>query len=769
MRTVAPLTLLLLAIQLQCVAVINCSFNINTASINPICTNAAGSITINPISGNSPFAYHWANGSTTSSLQHLAPGQYAVTVTDARGCTATQSVSLAASSRSINLGMAVINDTCISSRGKETVSVSGNGTAPYKYIWSQGGTTSAITGLTAHYYTTTVTDVNGCSATAGASVSNFGTAITITGSAVSPACFAGTGSITINAGGGAGGSYSYLWSNGSTSQNPTALPAGNYQVTVTGAYACTATHAYTITRPDSIRLTYSVTALKCDSAKGGAITNTAVSGANYPYTYAWTGPNGFSSTVANLNHLFAGNYHLVLTDSKGCSAIRNFNVDSTGSIGLNYNVANIQCPGANNGAISFAQLNPYSQLATYNWSGIKNFTSSAQSVSNLAPGGYAVTVTESFGCKAVKNYTVTEGFDVGVSVIKNFNVPAPGKAFIIHPVAGDLSQLNGNHCAAGINGKVQLVFSGPAHFTGVTAGALAPTKISGDTLTWNIADFGNLRIDSSFFVCMMTDSSADLSSQVCFTFTVTPLSGDYNTSNNIGEYCMTVVRCYDPNQVQVVPDGNIENTQKYLTYTVLFQNTGTAPAQNVVVLDTLDSHIDATSIKVLASSHTVQTVLNGNAVKFNFRDINLPDSGNDPAGSHGWVQYLVRLNDNLPVGTEINAGASIVFDFNAPVATNTTLNKVVAGINTAVAEPIKEDNSLEVYPNPAHGKISINVGNDAIGGNIEIVDAAGRKCFGAGINANTFNLSISNFAAGVYWVNVVKYSGSIITKKLLIE
>ena len=127
------------------------------------------------------------------------------------------------------------------------------------------------------------------------------------------------------------------------------------------------------------------------------------------------------------------------------------------------------------------------------------------------------------------------------------------------------------------------------------------------------------------------------------------------------------------------------------------------------------------------------------------------------------------MNDNLPVGTEINAGASIVFDFNAPVATNTTLNKVVAGINTAVAEPIKEDNSLEVYPNPAHGKISINVGNDAIGGNIEIVDAAGRKCFGAGINANTFNLSISNFAAGVYWVNVVKYSGSIITKKLLIE
>ena len=768
MRTVVPLTLLLVALQFRCEAVTNCKINISATSTNPVCTNTAGTISVSPTTGTAPYVYHWSNSATTSSLQHLSQGTYAVSVTDVHGCTATQSTTLVASARTISLSLAVLNDTCISSRGKETVTVSGNGTAPYRYAWSQGGSTAAITGLTAHYYTTTVTDANGCSATAGASVSNYGTPISITGAATSPACYTGSGSITIAATGGAGGACSYHWNTGSTLQNIAGLSTGAYQVTVTGIHNCTATHSYSITRPDSIHLVYAVTALKCDSAKPGTITNTQVSGAGYPYTYSWTGPAGFTSTAANLIHLNAGNYHLVFTDAKGCNSTRNFNLDSTGAIALTYNVANIQCPGANNGAINFTQLSPYSQQATYVWSGIKNFSSTTQSVADLVPGNYSVTVTEGYGCKAVKNYSVTEGFDVGVSVIRNFNVPAPGKAFIIHPVAGDLSQLNGNHCAAGVSGQVQLVFSGPAHFTGVSAGALAPTTINGDTLTWTIADFGNLRIDSSFFVCMMTDSTADLSSQVCFTFNVTPLTGDYNTSNNTSEYCMTVVRCYDPNQVQVVPDGNIDNTQKYLTYTVLFQNTGTAPAQNIVVFDTLDGHIDATSLKVLASSHNVQTSQVGSAVKFTFRDINLPDNGSDQSASHGWVQYLVKLNDNLPVGTEINADAYIVFDFNTPVVTNTALNKIIPGLSASIAEQT-DDNSISLYPNPAHGKVTLNVGSDAIGDKLEIIDAAGRTCYKALITATLISLPIGDLAAGVYWVKVNKSLNIVTTKKLIVE
>ncbi len=906
----------------------NETINVTGITTSPICTASNGSVSISPSGGMPSYSYNWSGGSSSSTIQGLAHGSYIVTVTDVYGCSAAKTFTLTAYMRPMSASAVAAADTCTAHIGKVTATVNSGGNAPYTYFWSNAGTTNPITGLGAHYYTVVVTDSNGCSATAGASVSNIGTPIVISGVVYQPLCYGNTGSVSITATGGTSNNYSALWSNGSTSLGPSNLQAGNYIVTVSGTNGCTSAKSYTINAADSITLKFNVTNINCDSDAGGAITLTSISGAAYPWFGTWAGPAGFSSNSLNLNHLNTGNYtinltdgnrcssqatytitssgfispkyivtntscpgagngaigkaalipysspvyiwsgpngftsdssslknlaagiynltiteaygcsgtssdtvkagpvitltysiqgtkcdsaiggflentsiagatypwtaswtgpygftsnsvsinrltggkyHLNFTDALGCTATGNYMVDSSGALNVNYGYNNIYC-STDNGSISYQSLTPYSSMATYHWTGSNGFTSNSKSISGLSTGNYSVTVTENFGCQAIRNFTLTNTFDVGVVSIKYINMPAPGQKVIIHPIAGDMSQVNGQHCAAGISGQVQMIVTGPVHYQGITAGGLTPASVHGDTITWNVADFGTLKIDSGFFVVFNTDSNAVPGSDVCTYVSVTPLAGDNNPSNNTSNICLIVIRPYDPNEKQVFPDGNIDITQKSLTYTVLFQNTGTAPAQNVYVLDTLDVHLDPATFKVIAGSFPVQSFMLGNAVKFNFPGINLPDSSADADGSRGWVQYTADIRDNMPLGTEINNTAYIYFDLNSPVVTNTTTNIIVANANTAaIANVAGNTANFSMSPNPAHNTIQIKTGSDVTGGRLEIIDALGRTCISISMMSNEFTLPLNGLAQGMYLVNMVNTSGGIVTRKLIVE
>ncbi|HWB63244.1 MAG TPA: T9SS type A sorting domain-containing protein, partial [Chitinophagales bacterium] len=156
---------------------------------------------------------------------------------------------------------------------------------------------------------------------------------------------------------------------------------------------------------------------------------------------------------------------------------------------------------------------------------------------------------------------------------------------------------------------------------------------------------------------------------------VTPTSGDYNPANNTANYCFTIVNSLDPNEKEVSPTGNV-SPGTWLTYTVRFQNTGTAPAVNILVTDTLSSYVDPATFQLLSYSADNLTQVFGNVVKFNFPNINLPDSTHNEPNSHGYVQYKVKVKDNAPNNASVANTAYIYFDFNAPVVTNTTQNLV---------------------------------------------------------------------------------------------
>ena len=113
------------------------------------------------------------------------------------------------------------------------------GTVPYTYLWSNAATTEDLTGLPAGTYTVTITDANGCTATASTTINQPAAALTASTTQVDVLCYGdATGSVDLTVSGGTI-AYSYLWSNAATTEDITSLTAGTYTVTVTDANGCT--------------------------------------------------------------------------------------------------------------------------------------------------------------------------------------------------------------------------------------------------------------------------------------------------------------------------------------------------------------------------------------------------------------------------------------------------------------------------------------------------------------------------------------------------
>ncbi len=217
-----------------------------TSSTNPVCNGqSTGIAAMSAATGTAPYTYSWSGGGgTNASATGLSAGTYTITVTDANGCQNTQTVSITQPS-AITATAAATAANCGQTDGSASVTASG-GTGTLTYAWSNGGTTSSITGLSAGNYTLTLTDGNGCTSTAQASVgqnggptANAGSSVTIT-----------LGASTILNGNG-GGTYTWTPSTGlscTNCQNPIATPSvtTTYTLIVTDVNGCTDADTVTV-------------------------------------------------------------------------------------------------------------------------------------------------------------------------------------------------------------------------------------------------------------------------------------------------------------------------------------------------------------------------------------------------------------------------------------------------------------------------------------------------------------------------------------------
>lgn len=145
--------------------------------------------------------------------------------------------------------------------------------------------------------------------------------------------------------------------------------------------------------------------------------------------------------------------------------------------------------------------------------------------------------------------------------------------------------------------------------------------------------------------------------------------------------CQQNIGSFDPNDKQASPAGyglnhyieqNID-----IDYHIRFQNVGTDTAFNIVIRDTLSTHLDPTTIRPTLSSFPYSfEIEDNNVLIFTFSDIELVDSTTNEPGSHGFVTFTIAQQDSLPIGTMIYNSAAIFFDYNYPVITNTTFHEV---------------------------------------------------------------------------------------------
>lgn len=359
------------------------NFTITTTTAN--CTN--GTATMGPITGSgvAPYSYLWSNSATTTSINNLTAGSYSLTVTDANGCSRTRTEQVHQAIQ-IAVNTTPTNSTCLQNNGALMTFGSG-GTPPYSYLYGNGATTQAQTGLAPGYYPVTVTDANGCSGHGGGYIGT-STPVNVTFSATPSSCNGATGSATVAISGGQA-PYTVNWSTypaqtGTTASN---LAAGAYSFLVTDANGCTRSGVVNVPPVTVLQATLTGTDATCN-ALNGSIT-ASVSGGAAPYSYLWM--NGI--TTATLSGLSAGTYWVTITDNNGCHVSRTRSVQSTSPVHVGLASTPASCMFASDGSI-LATATGGTAPYTWHWS---NGQTTANAT-GLAAGNYGVIATDANGC-----------------------------------------------------------------------------------------------------------------------------------------------------------------------------------------------------------------------------------------------------------------------------------------------------------------------------------------------------------------------------------
>lgn len=228
----------------------------------------------------------------------------------------------------------------------------------------------------------------------------------------------------------------------------------------------------------------------------------------------------------------------------------------------------------------------------------------------------------------------------------------------------DINKLICNNDTVG--GKLIVNLSSNLTYDGAVSGALTPS-VNNKTLTYTVTDFTQLNKYGSFAFnvkCSGTDTVAIINAQII------SYRKDLDSSNNRKTTYIRVVRAYDPNNKVVYPELVKENYTDWLTYTINFQNTGEAPAANVILIDTLDNRLDIETFEPLASDHDYTVRVDNYVLKIEYENIELPDSFTSSEGSKGYFQFKIKTKNALLVNETLDNLVDIYFDDNDPVRTN---------------------------------------------------------------------------------------------------
>lgn len=668
----------------------------NQPTLNLVASSTAascgsdGTAAVSVTGGASPYTYLWSNNIASPQIGNLPAGNYSITVTDANGCIATESVTVASGSFTV-LSSSATAETCFGA-GNGTASLVVSGTnPPFSFSWSNGDTSSTITGLSGGVYIVTVTDNSGCFLVQTLVVGNSSLQVSVNQTNAAN-CAGSSGTLVATPQNGTA-PYTYLWSNGSTVDSASNLPVGGYTVTVTDANGCSAViHRFVTVSQACYTLLQGRVYVDLDGDCSYTSGDLGLSGymvSIQPGFYAYTNNSGMWSAYVPL-----GNYSVVVSNTGAGSSL----IDTCGIDTL---------------VVNLIDTNAVTGL---------DFPKSSVSPNNIGVSVYCGVARPGFvqyNNVSITNYGVYTANASGSVVLSNAVTAVP-------------------------------TFNLPAGIT-VDSITYSPTTINYSVvglLPQQTLYFG-------IYVTLPTIPTVSLGQVLTHSASINLLNAtDLALANNTAFCTTTLVGSYDPNDKQVFNasgqsvDGPAAIEDTLLRYLIRFQNTGTDTAFNVVIRDTLDVDLNVSSFRFIAASHNVDIqFFEERIVHFVFNNILLPDSNVNEPMSHGYVEFDIEVLDKAQLN-EVNNQAAIYFDFNPPIYTNTVATQRTVGIAEQVQVPVT------VFPNPTNGQLSINLGGMMVE-QVELYDLMGKRIYGALFAPVVqANIDATGVANGLYIVRI---------------
>ena len=245
-----------------------------------------------------------------------------------------------------------------------------------------------------------------------------------------------------------------------------------------------------------------------------------------------------------------------------------------------------------------------------------------------------------------------------------------------------------------------------------------------------------------------------------FTATISTSITDETPANNTAALNQTVLNSMDPNHKTCVEGQTITPSMvgQYINYIIEFENVGTFPATNVVVKDRIDtSKFDVTTLVPIASSHNFVTRINNNKVEFIFENINLPF---DDANNDGFVAFKIKTKPTLVLGDTFSNTASIYFDYNFPIITNTETTTIAA----LGKQDFEFDHYITLYPNPTSETLHLKKSAAISVSSINIYNMLGQQLIVIP-NANSIeSVDVSSLGIGSYFLKIQSDKGASIAK-----
>lgn len=397
--------------------------------------------------------------------------------------------------------------------------------------------------------------------------------------------------------------------------------------------------------------------------------------------------------------------------------------------------------------VSFSVNSTYASMYDVNPSSYSN-------ISVVIGGGM---ITYNFPVTVVQPYN-----DLSVTIVP-LSAPRPGFVYTNRIVYANLGNQN--------------IASGTLTYTkdntvSITSISQAGTTTTTDGFTYNFTNlnaFETRTIDVNMLVPPVPTVNAG--DYLTSTASIEPLTDDVDPENNFSSNSQLVINAYDPNDKMEAHGDRIVHSSftpnDYLYYTIRFENTGTANAINVRVNDILDAKLDENSLQMLSSSHSYVLDRVDNNVTWKFDNIQLPVSIANTNVGKGYIAFKIKPKAGYAVGDIIPNTASIFFDFNPPIITNTFTTEFYEPL----ANPSFDATSFTVHPNPSSEIVFVNLNTSSESiSKVQIMDVMGKIVLSSlEVNSNQASINIENVSSGIYFVEVTTQNGLKSVKKLIVK